>query len=130
MLAPLSPTAVPVHRIPQSSWLTAALVPRILRLSLRMVALGRRIPRLSLHNWPNAEARTTDVVRACNVDRTPRRSDHVMVKLALINSKQAVLVHKGHRPQLYRHYVLSSYVYATMPPRWRIWIHSQSGLGR
>src|SRR5882757_7892460 len=154
MLAPLSPTAVPVHRIPQlslptvararriprSSLLTAALVPRILRLSLptavrahrilrlslRMVALGRRIPRLSLHNWPNAEARTTDGVRACNVDRTPRRSDHVMVKLALINSKQAVLVHKGHRPQLYRHYVLSSYVYATMPPRWRIWIHSQS----
>src|SRR6267154_243565 len=82
MLAPLSPTAARAHRI--------------LRLLLRMVALGRRIPRLSLHNWPNAEARTTDVIRACNVDRTPRRSDHVMVKLALINSKEAVLVHKGH----------------------------------
>src|SRR6267142_15937 len=78
------------------SLLTAVLVHRILRLSLRMVALGRRIPRLSLHNWPNAEARTTDVVRACNDDRTPRRSDHVMVKLALINLKEAVLVHKGH----------------------------------
>src|SRR6266850_1539306 len=96
MLAPLSPTEVPVHRIPRSSLLTAVRAHRILRLSWRMVALGRRIPPLSLHNWPNAEARTTDVIRACNVDRTPRRSDHVMVKLALINSKEAVLVRKGH----------------------------------
>src|SRR5712672_1141700 len=108
MLAPLSPTAVPGHRIPhlslptearahsipRSSLLTAALVPRILRLSLptavrahrilrlswRMVALGRRIPPLSLHNWPSAAARSTDVIRACNVDRTPRRPDHAMVQ--------------------------------------------------
>src|SRR6266403_1131369 len=96
MLAPLSPTAALVPRILRLSLPTAVRAHRILRLSLRMVALGRRIPPLSLHNWPNAEARTTDVIRACNVDRTPRRSDHVMVKLALINSKEAVLVHKGY----------------------------------